>query len=339
MKILVITSIAQSPSQLMVNSFDIAIQNGCQVILVGDQKSGNLDSPGIRNITSTEQLELELEIISHLPWNSYSRKNIGYLEALKSKAEWIIETDDDNLPTHEFFKLDSTLNLKARLASDSGWLNVYKYFGNHVVWPRGFPLDKIQKQEIINLPTIETDIRTVGVFQSLAANDPDVDAIFRLTQHLPQNFENDIPIVLTDGTVCPFNSQATWWNTKYACLMYFPSKISWRVADIWRSYITTRILQANSASVVFTGPLVTQIRNSHDLLLDFKEEINCYLQAGDIWECLSKIDTLLLTGNLSTAVMNVYEILVKANFIPVEELPILKAWLNDIERIKNPSNL
>ena len=200
---------------------------------------------------------------------------------------------------------------------------------------QGFSLTKIRKQEKTRLPIVEIDIRSVGVFQSLADNDPDVDAIFRLTQNLPQNFENDTPIFLSDGTACPFNAQATWWNVKYACLMYFPSTISWRVADVWRSYIATRILQANSSSVVFTGPLVKQIRNNHDLLLDFKEEINCYLQAEDIWRCLLAIETSSLTGNLSSAIFTVYENLVKASFTPIEEIPILKAWLNDIAKIQS----
>jgi hypothetical protein len=333
MKVLVITSIAQLPTELMLDSFNVAQENNCQIIVVEDQKSGSLDSPGVRSISPKQQ------IVGHLPWNSYSRKNIGYLEALKGTADWIIETDDDNLPTQDFFNLNSFLNFEARIASNIGWLNVYKYFGNDVVWPRGFPLNKIRNHEKSTLPIVEIDVASVGVFQSLADNDPDVDAIFRLTQNLPQTFEIDRPISLSDGTVCPFNAQATWWNVKNACLMYFPSTISWRVADIWRSYIATRILQANSLSVVFTGPLVKQIRNNHDLLLDFKEEINCYLQAELIWKCLLAIETRLLTGNLPRAILTVYEYLVEANFIPIEEIPILKAWLNDIVRIQNLTKL
>ena len=98
MKILVITSIAQKISPLMQNIFTIASENNCQTILVGDRKSGNLEYPGVRSINPEEQVSLKWSIIEQLPWNSYSRKNIGYLEALRNGAKWVIETDDDNLP-------------------------------------------------------------------------------------------------------------------------------------------------------------------------------------------------------------------------------------------------
>ena len=111
MKILVITSIAQKISPLMQNIFTIASQNNCQTILVGDRKSGNLECAGVRTISPEEQISLNWSIVEQLPWNSYSRKNIGYLEALKTGARWVIETDDDNLPSRAFFDLNSVLNL------------------------------------------------------------------------------------------------------------------------------------------------------------------------------------------------------------------------------------
>jgi hypothetical protein len=333
MKILVITSIAQKISPLMQNIFTIASQNNCQTILVGDRKTGNLECAGVKSISSEEQLSLSWNIVEQLPWNSYSRKNIGYLEALKSGAKWVIETDDDNLPSREFFDLDFAPNLEVRMASNMSWLNVYKYFGNQVVWPRGFPLRRILEQKSVALPVVTITLDSVGVFQALADNDPDVDAIFRLTQVLPQNFSSGLPVLLSNGTVCPFNAQATWWNAKYGVLMYFPSTISWRVADIWRSYITTFILQANSVGIVFTGPLVTQIRNSHDLLIDFKEEIDSYLQADNIWQCLSEIDPKAVNGEISVALFKVYEHLVVKEFIPQEEIRILKSWISDIKKI------
>lgn len=335
MKILVITSIAPKLTTLMKDTFRIAQENDCQVIVVGDRKSGNLESPGVRCISAEEQIKLQWSILEQLPWNSYGRKNIGYLEALSSGANWIIETDDDNLPTDEFFNLSSATNVDVRLASDMSWLNIYKYFGNDVVWPRGFPLKRIIEQKRETLPVIKTHIDAIGVFQALADNDPDVDAIFRLTQAFPQKISPGLPVLLSDGTVCPFNAQATWWNAKYAVLMYFPTTISWRAADIWRSYIATIILQANSAGVVFTGPLVTQIRNPHDLLVDFKEEIDCYLDAENIWQCLLEIESLSIVGQISDALLKVYEHLVENGFIPKKEIMILEAWLSDINGIQS----
>jgi hypothetical protein len=56
-------------------------------------------------------------------------------------------------------------------------------------WPRGLPLSDI-KFNHSSVVFMETDIpmETVGVVQSLANKDPDVDAIYRLTQPLPFDF-------------------------------------------------------------------------------------------------------------------------------------------------------
>lgn len=56
-------------------------------------------------------------------------------------------------------------------------------------WPRGFPLDRIKDPSTSTAPWT-TQYREVGVLQSLADNDPDVDAIYRLTGNpLPFFFE------------------------------------------------------------------------------------------------------------------------------------------------------
>ena len=57
-------------------------------------------------------------------------------------------------------------------------------------WPRGFPLDAIKDNRTTSAPVRRRAwlARHVGVIQSLADHDPDVDGIYRLTQPLPFNF-------------------------------------------------------------------------------------------------------------------------------------------------------
>jgi hypothetical protein len=261
----------------MQETFENAKKNNCSIIVIGDKKTGEILVPGGRFISTSEQEHLGLNLSTYLSWNSYSRKNLGYLEALKQGPEWILETDDDNLLSDNFFCLVNSSEIQVRELKSDRWVNIYKYFGNDIVWPRGFPLNRILEQSRLDTKLRAISVDSIGIFQSIANNDPDVDAIFRLTRPLPQIFTHDYPLLLTGDAVCPFNSQATWWNSKYVSLMYFPCTVSWRAADIWRSYIATRILQANGIGIVFTGPLVAQERNEHDLLVDFKEEIDCYL--------------------------------------------------------------
>jgi STELLO glycosyltransferases len=333
---LVITTIAGTNSRLMLDTFEQASKNNCDTIVIADKKTGNLAVGIIRFITVEEQKNSEYMMAPLLPWNSYSRKNLGYLEALKNNSPWIIETDDDNLPSSEFFHLDMTDEFQARAIRKSAWVNIYKYFGNNIVWPRGFPLSKVLNNIDAapeNIELVAMNLAEVGVFQVIADKDPDVDAIFRLTQKLPQSFLPNPPVVLFDGAVCPFNSQATWWSSKYGILMYFPSTVSWRSADIWRSYISTRILQANGIGVAFTKPLVTQIRNVHNLMQDFLEEVDCYLNAEKVWDILSSIDDDKLKINLASALLYTYQSLIHSGIIPEAELVILTAWIQDVETI------
>ena len=84
--------------------------------------------------------------------------------------------------------------------------------------------------------------------QGLADGNPDVDAIFRLVLPLPMNFGRKPPIALCRGAWCPFNSQNTsWWPAAYP-LLYLPAYCSFRMTDIWRSFVAQRICWENGWS-------------------------------------------------------------------------------------------
>src|SRR5688572_17110250 len=79
----------------------------------------------------------------YAPFNHYARKNLGYMEAIRAKADLIYDTDDDNIPNKEWgLRFKET---KAHTSIQEGWYNVYENFTIHQIWPRGFPLSKIKK--------------------------------------------------------------------------------------------------------------------------------------------------------------------------------------------------
>ena len=43
------------------------------------------------------QRRMNLSLVNNLPWNSFGRKNIGYLYAISQGAEVIFDFDDDNM--------------------------------------------------------------------------------------------------------------------------------------------------------------------------------------------------------------------------------------------------
>ncbi len=74
----------------------------------------------------------------------------------------------------------------------------------------------------------------------------DVDAIFRLTQGTPINFQR--PQDLTDIVIvpksqyAPYNAQATLHFKASFFALYLPTTVPGRVSDIWRSYISQVLL-------------------------------------------------------------------------------------------------
>ena len=94
--------------------------------------------------------------------------------------------------------------------------------------------------------------------QGLVDDDPDVDAIYRLVLDLPFQFEPGASVALGPGAWCPFNSQNTsWWPEAYP-LMYLPAYCSFRMTDIWRSFVAQRIAWVNGWSVLFHEATVRQ---------------------------------------------------------------------------------
>ena len=71
--------------------------------------------------------------------------------------------------------------------------NPYPSLGapDNPVWPRGFPIDLVQKQwdQQMSPPIVQSDAKRLGVLQSLADFQPDVDALYRLTQKTPFVFQ------------------------------------------------------------------------------------------------------------------------------------------------------
>jgi len=67
------------------------------LVVVADKKTPSDWSLNNCEFLSVErQLALNYKIIPLLPWNHYSRKNIGYLYAIEHGAKVIYDTDDDN---------------------------------------------------------------------------------------------------------------------------------------------------------------------------------------------------------------------------------------------------
>lgn len=329
---LVLTSIAK-PNAILRSLAEGCRENGFQFILIGDEASPpDFELEGCRFYGLAEQRKLGLEFADECPTRHYARKNIGYLLAIRSGASLIIETDDDNLPYSEFWQERRRRQSVRTLAADDGWVNVYRYFSEAHIWPRGLPLDRINSP----LPPFESLLtREVDcpIQQGLADENPDVDAIYRLLLPLPQSFRRDRRLALMPGAWSPFNSQnTTWWMDAFP-LLYLPAYCSFRMTDIWRSFIAQRIAWANDWVILFHEPTVSQERNEHDLMRDFKDEVPGYLNNRSICEALGELRLEPGVERTGENLRACYEKLVSMDFIDRRELQLVEAWLSDLKRI------
>ncbi len=325
---MVITTI-NSPSETSISEFTDIFEDH-KIIVVGDESTPQEweKEPWIY-LSLSKQNQLFDEISNAIPIKSYSRKNLGYLKAIKSNSNYIFETDDDNYPYNNLDKEISSklISFQSSVTETIDWINIYSFFTNQKIWPRGFPLEKILKPHTKNINKIFIDVDQLGVVQFLADGDSDVDAIYRLVSNEFVNFKRETTITLNRNCYCPFNSQNTLWFSKAFPLMYIPSFVSFRMCDIWRSFIAIRCLHEINLKLVYSSPTLYQNRNYHDLSKDFIDEIDGYKGNLDFVKVLKNLN--IKSFKIEEMILECYEELaMNTSFIIDEEIDILKLWLS-----------
>lgn len=331
---LVLTTI--NPPNRAIRDFSSGAQkSGWEFLVIGDEKSPqNSDWSGINFYTLEDQLQLDMLTPQKCPKGHYARKNIGYLLAIKKGCDVIFESDDDNIPNESFwavpdFYTDSLANSNGR------FVNIYKAFTNKEIWPRGLPLDYKFKGEDFSGRSFREKSVYCPIVQSLANENPDVDSIYRLLMELPISFDQEDAIALRRGVYCPFNSQNTIWNSDAFPLLYLPSFCSFRMTDIWRSFVAERILFEQGKSVSFKSPTVWQERNPHNLMKDFEDEVPGYKWNRAIVEGLSSLN---ISPNVASTFDNLricYQYMIEQGYIGAEEEKLLEAWILDMIQIRS----
>jgi STELLO glycosyltransferases len=300
-----------------------------RLVIVGDRK-GPDSYAGVECefLSIDSQLRMHSRLAPLLPVGHYARKNLGYIHAIHGGADCIYETDDDNAPMPCW--AIRSLSVSAHRVLTPGWVNAYRQFTTERIWPRGLPLNAVAAS-CEGSPVIAdlAEDFEAPIQQALANNSPDVDAVWRLVMDRPFDFNVAPSIFLPVGSWCPFNSQSTWWWPVAYPLMYLPSFCSFRMTDIWRSFIAQRCLWELGRGVVFHSAEVVQERNPHNLMRDFNDEIPGYQKNEEL---VQRLMGLSLDGGAASVGGNLYKcysMLVSAGFFPESELALVNAWLAD----------
>lgn len=325
-KVIIITTINPPKEEI----FKFAKIPGWKLICVGDTKTPeDWVVENVDYLSPKDQDKLFPTFSKFFPWRMYARKNLGYLYAIKNGAKLIGETDDDMFPDKNY-PPQVDLEKSVTVLSGKKFINVYKYFlknnkSNHV-WVRGFPLEYIRDQEGIK----KKKEKIIAPMQnSVQDKDSDFDAVYRFLYNDWLELKKQGEFALDRGCYAPMNTQNTFTHPMAYPLLYLPATSGFHVEDIIRGYIAQRILWEMGARVVFTHPTAyTSQRNPHNYLDDFKLEVPLFLNTKKLADML---DSISLSKDPLDSLLKVYRVLVKNGFFPKEELPIVTAWVCEIE--------
>jgi len=330
----VITTI-QKPTNCMVELDKKLRDHDAVLVVAGDTKGpDSYDLPAAVFLDIRDQVKSGFALAEGLPTKHYARKNIGYLYAIRNGASCIYETDDDNKPNEVWAARDEALPSVFQPDADSGWVNVYQYYTDDAIWPRGLPLKEIREKNPVLVEKRDATISPIQ--QGLVNNSADVDAIWRLIMDKPFFFDKDAKhsILLPPGVWSPFNTQSTWWWPLAYPLLYIPSYCSFRMCDIWKSFIAQRCLWELDLGVVFHSAEVIQERNEHDLHRDFIDEIPGYIDNQRIVDILGALNLLKGEENIVSNLLECYKALVDNKIFPPSELALVEAWCFDITQLR-----
>ena len=302
------------------------------LIIIGDLKSPiNFKLTYGYYFDINKQKKLNFNFSRVCPFNSYARKNIGYLISFKNRIKTIIETDDDNYPKENFFKFIE-LEHRVHEIKEKSWINIYSKFitKDIEVWPRGLPLDKINLFPNFKKKKIK---KKFFLKQGVCDGNPDVDAIYRImNRDINIKFKNNFKFSLGKA-FSPINSQNTIWSKEIFPLMYLPVTCTMRATDIWRGLVALNIMHNDNQSVLFFGTTMHQNRNEHNLSNDLKEEMPLYKNISTAYNILKNVKLKRGLKNYSENLIKSYDMLIKNNIFKKKEMYFLKSWIKDLKNL------
>jgi hypothetical protein len=221
-----------------------------------------------------------------VPYNSDNRRNVGYLMAAESGADFLISIDDDNYcPAHEdYFAEHSVVCREPQrhdvAESNSGWYNLCDLLELEPacrIYPRGFPFaERHQKADI----QIQSRKAAVRINAGLWLRDPDLDGITWLAAPVRAHAFKGKSIVLGDRTWSPINTQNTALHRNVIPGYYFlPMGNSLkgpqidRYGDIFSGYFSQACARHLGHSIRAGTPVVEHRRNAHRYLHDAAQEM------------------------------------------------------------------
>jgi hypothetical protein len=242
-----------------------------------------------------------------IPTNSDNRRNVGFLMALESGADFIVSIDDDNycLLDEDFLAAHAIVCESPRehsvVQASRGWFNfcsMLELSRQADVYPRGFPYFARRRS-----PQITTETRRVEVHinAGLWLRDMDLDGITWLVSPATATGLKTRSVVLARDTWSPINSQNTAMR-RAAIAAYYFLKMGYplagmpidRYGDIFSGYFVAACCKHLGGAVAVGDPAAEHKRNAHNYLQDATQEWACIVVLEDLLPWLVETE---LSGN------------------------------------------
>jgi len=227
-----------------------------------------------------------------VPWNTDNRRNIGFLMALEQGCEMLISIDDDNycLAGSDFVGehaiAGSTVEQarEAEYVGGAPWFNIcdlLKVDGDPRIHARGFPY-KARKEEPARArePSAQDRARRIAINAGLWTDDPDVDALTRLSIAPHVAADRGRAVILAPETWSPINTQNTAL-TRAAVAAYYYVRMGFplqglkidRFGDILSGYFVQKCAKHLGECVRLGSPTAAHHRTQHNLFKDLYHEL------------------------------------------------------------------
>jgi hypothetical protein len=338
-KWIVVAALGQPTSEIL----ELGRIPGWQLLAVGGSETpSDWKVAGAVFLSLEQQAVLGYQINSYLPYNSYLRKNIGYLFAIQHGATKIYDADEKvkvlggdlnrvfDVELHGQKSRHDPL-LQYRSLENRSVVNPFVHFGQRSVWPRGLPLEVV--------PQITPDVSYTEVLpgqqfiqQGLANGLPDVDSIFystRKAEDVAIDIEFDTlapPVALPQGTMAPCNALNTLFQSPGFWGLLLPVSLTPKSADIVRGYWAQRILWEIGGMLVFYPPTVKRVDVAQPS--SFLEEKDLHRESARLIKFL--VNWRSQNSTLFDKILHLSYGMAEAGFWGAQDVELMAAWLKDL---------
>ncbi|OVA15141.1 Protein of unknown function DUF288 [Macleaya cordata] len=337
----IIVSVSTQPTDSLRNLVKI---KGWQVLAIGTSKTpSDWNLKGAIFLSLEQQANLGFRIVDHLPYDSYVRKNVGYLFAIQHGAKKIFDADDrgdvidGDLGKHFDVELigegarQQTILQYSHENPNRTVVNPYIHFGQRSVWPRGLPLENVGE---LGHEEFYTELFGGKQFiqQGISNGLPDVDSVFYLTRKsgleaFDIRFDENAPkVALPQGMMVPTNSFNTIFHSSAFWALMLPVSVSTMASDVLRGYWGQRLLWEIGGFVVVYPPTVH--RYDRIEAYPFSEEKDLHVNVGRLIKFL--VQWRSGKHRLFEKILELSYAMAEEGFWTELDVKFTAAWLQDL---------